>query len=492
LEALHHLKIVHGDVKPDNVLVFAGLTENVPFQAKLSDFGVCVDLEAPDGRFSLSDYRGTPAWLAPELISGDISKFGKFSPDLMFRFDAYSFGLVLLSIFTGNGQLPNLDKTPEKVSDQVSKLLNGQQDIPSDMRMELRKGMLNHLAEDPRDRKLPSPNLLKFDSPGYGSWYLVPPLIFLTLTLISDIRLASIQSSAADTHVGIIDPIYNKGPLFWYRLDQSIRTELETQYTLGKDGNAPPFGGNVLFGIAQTITGEKPTYLDRMLTYLGDAARAGYSPARAIYAQVMEAHNHPIEFSEGELKKWTLQAVSEGYFFTDSGYGQDEIEKSRDQFRRQGGFCSDPFLAKKEIKTTVSANKAPDWVTKNGIVVDRKGNTLLHAAAALGATDVVQELLDSTQVAVDVENDDAETPLYKAFQAGHTEVIEILLDRGANARTKTRQNLTPLHWLFMIREIFIDRIANLMVEGGADINAVITPVVKENSGGYPEKIQIFH
>jgi ankyrin repeat protein len=206
----------------------------------------------------------------------------------------------------------------------------------------------------------------------------------------------------------------------------------------------------------------------------------------------MEAHNHPIEFSEGELKKWTLQAVSEGYFFTDSGYGQDEIEKSRDQFRRQGGFCSDPFLAKKEIKTTVSANKAPDWVTKNGIVVDRKGNTLLHAAAALGATDVVQELLDSTQVAVDVENDDAETPLYKAFQAGHTEVIEILLDRGANARTKTRQNLTPLHWLFMIREIFIDRIANLMVEGGADINAVITPVVKENSGGYPEKIQIFH
>jgi hypothetical protein len=31
-----------------------------------------------------------------------------------------------------------------------------------------------------------------------------------------------------------------------------------------------------------------------------------------------------------------------------------------------------------------------------------------------------------------------------------------------------------------------------MVEGGADVNAVIEPVVKENSGGYPEKIQIFH
>lgn len=180
LEALHHLKIIHGDVKPDNVLVFAGRSENVPFQAKLSDFGVCVDLEAPDGKFSLSDYRGTPAWLAPELISGDISDFGGFSPDLMFKFDAYSFGLVLLSIFTGDGQVPKLDKTPGKVPDQVSRLLNSQKDMNSDMRMELRKGILNHLSEDPRDRKLPSPTLLKIDSPAYAAWYMHHPFNYHT------------------------------------------------------------------------------------------------------------------------------------------------------------------------------------------------------------------------------------------------------------------------------------------------------------------------
>lgn len=261
---------------------------------------------------------------------------------------------------------------------------------------------------------------------------------------------------------------------------------------LGKDGNAPPFGGNVLFGIAQTITGAKPSYLDRMLTYLGDAAKAGFSPARAIYAQIMKAHNQSLEFSDEELKKWTLQAVSEGYFFEDSRCCPKDIEKSRDQFRSHGGFCSDPFLAKKDIKAAVEAEKTLEWITNNGIVVDRKGNTILHAAAALGAVDVVQELVDSTQVAVDVENDDAETPLYKAFQAGHTDVIEILLDHGASTCTKTRQNVTPLHWLFMIPDSSIDRIAKLMVKGGADVNAVITPVVKENSGGYPEKIQIFH
>lgn len=170
LEALHNLKIVHGDVKPDNVLVFAGPSENMPFQAKLSDFGVCVDLETSEGRFTLSDYRGTPAWLAPEVVNGDVSRFGDFSPELMFKFDAYSFGMVLVSIFTA-GQILILDTKPDRVTDQISKLFN-QEDIPSLMRIELRKAALKLLSEDPRDRPLPSATLLKIDSPTYAYWYL--------------------------------------------------------------------------------------------------------------------------------------------------------------------------------------------------------------------------------------------------------------------------------------------------------------------------------
>lgn len=49
------------------------------------------------------------------------------------------------------------------------------------------------------------------------------------------IRLSSIQLTPTNTHAGIMDPIYNKGPLFWYRLDESIRTELEGQYALMQD-----------------------------------------------------------------------------------------------------------------------------------------------------------------------------------------------------------------------------------------------------------------
>jgi serine/threonine protein kinase len=143
----------------------------MPFQAKLSDFGVCVDLEAPEGRFTLDDYRGTPAWLAPEVLNGDVSRFGGFSPELMFRFDAYSFGMVLLSIFTKDGDAPVLDSDFDKISDQISTSFNDRKDIPSSIRMQLRNAVLSLLSEDPRARPLPSSALLKTDTPAYASWY---------------------------------------------------------------------------------------------------------------------------------------------------------------------------------------------------------------------------------------------------------------------------------------------------------------------------------
>lgn len=232
-------------------------------------------------------------------------------------------------------------------------------------------------------------------------------------------------------------------------------------------------------------------YLDRMLTYLGDAARAGYSPARAVYAQIMEAHGQTPEFSHEILEEWMLQAVSEGYLFAKPGRLEKRVEDAKDRFRTQGGFCSDPFLGKSDVKMAIDRGKALEWNMKNGNVVDRKRNTILHAAAAFGAVDALQSLIDDAKIAVDVENENAETPLYKAFQAGHTKVIEVLLDHGANASCRTRQKITPLHWLFMIPEGSIREIAKRMIEGGADVNAVMEPI-KEHTSGFSEKIQILH
>ncbi|OJJ51150.1 hypothetical protein ASPZODRAFT_55425 [Penicilliopsis zonata CBS 506.65] len=482
LEALHRLHIVHGDVKPDNVLIFQGNNDKVPFCAKLSDFGVCVDMDAPENKLTINDYRGTPAWIAPELSDYNEGKFGPFEPELMLRFDAYSFGLTLLSIFTRHGNPPELGKDPSAVAKEAFELLKSQDGLPPLIRSTINSAIRRLLTEDPRARALPSAGLLKADNPAFASWF----------------SLSQINSKSVP-HVGTLDPMYNKGPLFWYRLDPTVLFELESQYNLAEnDDNHPDFPGSVLFGMAQKVIGSKAAHLDGLLRYLTGASKAGFSPARAVYAQIMHAHGKEPEFEPAVLEEWTLQAVSEGYFFAHPAVhiSADKIEKAKAKFRDSGGFCDDPFGRKIEtLNIARDRDKVVKWGVKTGKLIDTKGNTMLHVAAAIGALDSVRALVEiNLKQAVDVLNDNGETPLYKACQAGHVDVINYLLDHGATASQRTKRGmLSPLHWLFMIPEPSIEHIASRLIKtDGALVNATIIPTVAVNSDQFGEKINIFH
>ena len=61
LYALHSVKICHGDLKPDNVLIFSSNDNpSIPYQARISDFGFAfVNGQTPRGS-------GTAGWNAPE------------------------------------------------------------------------------------------------------------------------------------------------------------------------------------------------------------------------------------------------------------------------------------------------------------------------------------------------------------------------------------------------------------------------------------------
>lgn len=181
IEALHSLNIVHGDIKPDNVLVFKdSQNEKVPFCAKISDFGVCVDMEVPGSEFTIDNYRGTPGWVAPEIQ--DVSRWNKktFKPEVMLRFDSYSLGLTLLSLFIKQGEPVNLEYDGESRVDVAIYLLREEEDMPSDLRMQLTRTFRGLLAEDSWARPLPNPNLLKMDKPAYAAWY-GRPFTFLIL-----------------------------------------------------------------------------------------------------------------------------------------------------------------------------------------------------------------------------------------------------------------------------------------------------------------------
>ena len=66
LEFIHSKKLVHRDIKPDNVLISASGPTNV--QMKLSDFGFCKVTDS-EGKYSMkSGVVGTMDWLAPETV----------------------------------------------------------------------------------------------------------------------------------------------------------------------------------------------------------------------------------------------------------------------------------------------------------------------------------------------------------------------------------------------------------------------------------------
>jgi hypothetical protein len=107
--------------------------------------------------------------------------------------------------------------------------------------MQLIKALRLFLAENPWKRSLPCPELLRTDTLVFASWYgcLTPRIILLNSILTAN-RLSISQSSRkpARRNNGTMDPTYNKGPLFWYKLSNhgSVLFELEEQYVLSKAG----------------------------------------------------------------------------------------------------------------------------------------------------------------------------------------------------------------------------------------------------------------
>ncbi|RSL74094.1 hypothetical protein CEP53_000433 [Fusarium sp. AF-6] len=144
LSAIHEIGIVHGDVKPENVLVFQ---EGGRWSAKLTDFGGGAVLPGKDVRG-----RGTVGWRAPEL-----QRYHEYdealNPELLWSIDIYSFGLICGFILCRSAG-PSRGGEGERALESTLIHLEGQQGIP-DMWRGIYQGLLGAcLSQQPQDRPM--------------------------------------------------------------------------------------------------------------------------------------------------------------------------------------------------------------------------------------------------------------------------------------------------------------------------------------------------
>ncbi|KAG8387695.1 hypothetical protein BUALT_Bualt02G0048000 [Buddleja alternifolia] len=128
---LHAHNIVHGDIKPDNLLVTASGT------VKIGDFSVSQVFE--DDNDELRRSPGTPVFTAPECCLG-VTYHGKAA-------DTWAVGVTLYCMILGN--YPFLGET---LQDTYDKIVNNPLLLPDDMNPLLKNLLEGLLCKDPRQR----------------------------------------------------------------------------------------------------------------------------------------------------------------------------------------------------------------------------------------------------------------------------------------------------------------------------------------------------
>jgi ankyrin repeat protein len=149
------------------------------------------------------------------------------------------------------------------------------------------------------------------------------------------------------------------------------------------------------------------------------------------------------------------------------------------------------------IDTASNPSKLADCISEQGLLaaIDLEGNTIAHVVAALGINHSLQSILNEFPEQVLKRNDNGETLLYKACQAGHMDILRILRDTGIELTSiaTLKEKATPLHWLFTFKDGCLSEACEyLMGPNRENINAQMVPETSSSSTYHPNNFPMLH
>ncbi|KAK0725097.1 ankyrin repeat-containing domain protein [Lasiosphaeris hirsuta] len=512
LAALHSCFIVHGDVKTDNVLVVVSedTDSGCPFVAKLSDFGFSLDTARQrPGHTHGSLFGYTLLWAAPEAT--EVMPYSE-----MHLTDVYSLGFVIWTVaMNGRNLFEALDDLPQDPAQRLEafRFLKETDDIDaaavrsllnklhgadgldpntsSDLDLaELIELWRHTLRLRPRERAFGAvldtlrPGCLRQGSsraaPRPGSP--LPPFdtdrIYLEISTLfahrgllnsrvrPDLQVAARAQTAGRTGLPPASPQMGDPTLPWRFPSKFSSRPAGATYALF----CMYFFGH---GHGHGHDAERPSAAEAG-RWLRLSAESGHTLAMALCARLNKQLG--IGLPAAVEHSWLMLSAQNGSRPAMAALRNKDARgyvESRDIYKtRFWGLCHG--LSEQLISDLLAmgAKFASSHGRNPRSSLSDHGDNLLHCAALMGSEAIVRHLLDAHGADVNAVNSRGETAFLLACKSGHGAVVDLLLDRGADATICNAYGDNALHWLDSFEHDAIAHYAADFVRRGLDINKV--------------------